>query len=217
MRGQIAYQYGNYDAINSTILEDTIDGEIVALQVYNDLLVSQNAKLGDYVTVTGTFSAYGQVPQLSSVTACTINSSAAAPAPQEYATFAAVLANKDNLLSEYLLLKNILAGIHGIDPAVVEAGRGMGMSELQILRRIQLPLAAPVIAAGLRLAILSTTGIAAIAACIQAGGLGVILFSGMRTMNVYKMVWGTIICVLLVFLEDGVLRILQRKICKEVH
>ncbi len=119
--------------------------------------------------------------------------------------------------NQYLLLKNILAGIHGIDPAVVEAGRGMGMSELQILRRIQLPLAAPVIAAGLRLAILSTTGIAAIAACIQAGGLGVILFSGMRTMNVYKMVWGTIICVLLVFLEDGILRILQRKICKEVH
>ena len=97
------------------------------------------------------------------------------------------------IYNQYLLIRNILAGIWNIDATILEAGIGMGMSRWQLARTIQIPLAMPSILAGIRLAIISTTGIATIAATINAGGLGTVLFSGLRTMNVYKIVWGTIL------------------------
>lgn len=76
------------------------------------------------------------------------------------------------------ILRNTTTAVRGIDPAMIEAGRGMGMSERQILWRVRLPLAVPVIMAGLRQAIVMNVGIAAIGAYIGAGGLGQLIFRG---------------------------------------
>jgi len=70
------------------------------------------------------------------------------------------------------VIRNTYTAIKEVDPAMIEAGRGMGMSEFQILTRVKLPLATPVIMAGLRNAVVINIGIAAIAAMIGAGGLG---------------------------------------------
>ena len=74
--------------------------------------------------------------------------------------------------NQFLLVRNIVEGLNGVDPGVVEAATGMGMSPMQVLLRVELPLAFPVIMAGIRLAAISTIGIATIAATINAGGLG---------------------------------------------
>ena len=120
--------------------------------------------------------------------------------------------------NQYLLLRNVLEGLDGIDPDIVEAAVGMGMSPWQVLYRVKLPLAAPMILAGIRLAAISTIGIATIAATINAGGLGTILFSGLRTMNQYKIVGGTLLCALVAGVADRLLKLVERVIVKRtVH
>lgn len=116
------------------------------------------------------------------------------------------------LYNQYLLIRNFMTGMQNVDKSILEAGTGMGMSKWQLVTRVQLPLAMPSIIAGIRLAIISTTGIATIAATINAGGLGKILLSGLRTMNTYKIIWGTILCVLIALLADTLLRLLEKKI-----
>src|SRR4029453_15081821 len=76
------------------------------------------------------------------------------------------------------VLRNTVVGIAGVDPAVREAGRGLGMTDGQLLRRVELPLAASVILAGIRVATVVGIGVATIAAAIGAGGLGVFIFRG---------------------------------------
>jgi osmoprotectant transport system permease protein len=76
------------------------------------------------------------------------------------------------------ILRNTTTSLRGIDPAVIEAGRGMGMTEGQILWRVQIPLSVPVVMAGLRQAVVMNVGIAAIGAYIGAGGLGQLIFRG---------------------------------------
>ena len=97
------------------------------------------------------------------------------------------------LYNQYLLLRNFTAGLNGVDSAIIEAAAGMGMTTMQILLKIRLPLAKRSIFTGIRLAIVSTTGIATIAATINAGGLGTILFDGLRTLNLVKILWGTVL------------------------
>ena len=97
------------------------------------------------------------------------------------------------LYNQYLLLRNFTAGLNGVDSSVIEAAAGMGMTTMQILLKIRLPLAKRSVFTGIRLAIVSTTGIATIAATINAGGLGTILFDGLRTLNVVKILWGTVL------------------------
>ena len=116
------------------------------------------------------------------------------------------------LYNQYLLIRNFMTGMQNVDKSILEAGTGMGMSKWQLVTRVQLPLAMPSIVAGIRLAIISTTGIATIAATINAGGLGKILLSGLRTMNTYKIIWGTILCVLIALLADTLLRLLEKRI-----
>lgn len=82
--------------------------------------------------------------------------------------------------NQYLLIRNFIAGLRSVDKSITEAGRGMGMSRFRLLREVQIPLAMPGIIAGIRLSIISTTGVATIAASINAGGLGTVLFSGMH-------------------------------------
>ena len=108
--------------------------------------------------------------------------------------------------NQFLLVRNAVEGLNGVDPGAVEAATGMGMSPAQVLLRVELPLAFPVIMAGIRLAAISTIGIATIAATINAGGLGAILFSGLRTMNVYKIAGGTVLCAAVALVADAALR-----------
>lgn len=110
------------------------------------------------------------------------------------------------IYNQYLLLRNFLTGLNEVDPGIREAARGIGMTRLQILRRIQVPLALPAIFAGIRLAMVSTIGIATIASCINAGGLGDLLFSGMRTQNIVKILWGSVLSAGLAIVMDALLK-----------
>ena len=115
------------------------------------------------------------------------------------------------LYNQYLLLRNFPAGLNGVDSSVIEAAAGMGMTTMQILLKIRLPLAKRSVFTGIRLAIVSTTGIATIAATINAGGLGTILFDGLRTLNVVKILWGTVLSAgLAIVLNAGLERIERR-------
>ena len=99
--------------------------------------------------------------------------------------------------SLFFLVRNFLEGLGGIDPQIVEAGRAMGYSSWQLFSEIELPLAMPAIVAGVRLASVSTIGIGCIAYAIGAGGIGTILFEGMRQMSYVKIVWGALLAILL--------------------
>jgi osmoprotectant transport system permease protein len=81
------------------------------------------------------------------------------------------------------LIRNTYTGIKGVDPAVVEAGRGMGMTDRQLLWQVELPLALGVIIAGIRVAAVISIGLATIAAAIGAGGLGEYIFRGLAMVN----------------------------------
>lgn len=120
------------------------------------------------------------------------------------------------IYNQYLLLRNILAGLDEVDRGVVEAAAGMGMTKLQVLWKIQLPLSKAAILAGVRIAAVSTVGIAAIAASINAGGLGTILFDGLRTMNTAKIVWGSLLSAVLAVGLDGALRLTEKRISKRL-
>lgn len=111
--------------------------------------------------------------------------------------------------NQFILVRNIVEGLKGVDSSIVEAAVGMGMSPAQVLFQVQLPLAFPTIMAGIRLAVVSTIGIATIAATINAGGLGTILFSGLRTMNVYKIVDGTVLCAVLALVANELLKLIE--------
>lgn len=111
------------------------------------------------------------------------------------------------IYNQYLLLRNFIVGLNNVDPATVEAALGIGMKQHQIVFLIKLPLAKEAIITGIRLSIISTISISTIAAFINAGGLGVILFDGLRTINYVKIVWGSI---LLAGLSISLNRILKR-------
>ena len=95
--------------------------------------------------------------------------------------------------NQYLLLRNFITGLYEVDPAIVEAATGMGMTRSQVLVKVRLPLSKKALFVGIRLAVVSTIGIATIAASINAGGLGWILFDGMRTSNNIKIFWGSLL------------------------
>lgn len=97
------------------------------------------------------------------------------------------------LYNQYLLLRNFVVGLNEVDHSIIESAVGMGMTQMQILIKIRMPLSKKAIFTGIHLAIVSTIGIATIAASINAGGLGNVLFDGLRTMNTYKIVWGSIL------------------------
>ncbi|MDR1468930.1 MAG: ABC transporter permease [Spirochaetaceae bacterium] len=101
------------------------------------------------------------------------------------------------LYNQFLLVRNFLAGFNAVPAPLVEAGNGMGMTWMQVVVMVKVPLSLPVIIAGIRLAVVSTIGIGTIAAVINAGGIGSILFDGLRTNNAVKIVWGAILCAVL--------------------
>jgi len=110
------------------------------------------------------------------------------------------------------IVRNTYAGIVGVDAAVREAGRGMGMTDGELLRLVELPLAAGVIIAGVRIATVVSVGIATIAAAIGAGGLGVYIFRGVATVDNTLILAGAVPAALLALLADGLLGFLERRL-----
>jgi osmoprotectant transport system permease protein len=112
--------------------------------------------------------------------------------------------------SQMILVRNIVAAIKGIDPLIIESAKGMGMTKWQVLYKIEIPLAIPVVLAGIRVATVSIISIASIAAWIGAGGLGSIIFQGLRSQHSEKIIAGTITIALLAILTDMFFRLLDR-------
>ena len=110
------------------------------------------------------------------------------------------------------ILSNTCTGIAGVDAAVLDAARGMGMSPRQVLWQVELPLAAPVVLAGIRVATVISIGIATIAAAIGAGGLGVFIFRGVAMVNNQVILAGAIPAALLAVLADVALGLIQRRV-----
>jgi osmoprotectant transport system permease protein len=110
------------------------------------------------------------------------------------------------------IVRNTYAGIAGVDPAVREAGRGMGMTDGELMRLVELPLAAGVILAGVRIATVVSVGIATIAAAIGAGGLGVYIFRGVATVDNTLILAGAIPAALLALLADALLGLAERRL-----
>lgn len=109
-----------------------------------------------------------------------------------------------------VLVRNTMVAFNGVDPAVKEAARGMGMSGAQVLWRIEVPLAIPVMVAGMRIATLSTVGLATIAAWIGAGGLGQLLRDGVN--NPPKLYAGVISVGVIAIVADLIFRLIERKV-----
>ncbi|MBO8142202.1 MAG: ABC transporter permease [Firmicutes bacterium] len=114
--------------------------------------------------------------------------------------------------SQFILVRNTVAGLQGVDPAVLEAAVGMGMSGWQVFREVRLPLAMPVILAGVRVAAVSIIGLASLAAWINAGGLGVLLFQGLYQDHATKIWTGTILIAFIAIAASRLLQRLERRI-----
>jgi osmoprotectant transport system permease protein len=110
------------------------------------------------------------------------------------------------------IVRNTYTGIAGVDPAVREAGRGMGMTDGQLLRLVELPLGLGVILAGVRVATVVSVGTATIAAAIGAGGLGVYIFRGVATVNDTLILAGALPAALMALAADGLLGVAERRL-----
>jgi osmoprotectant transport system permease protein len=110
------------------------------------------------------------------------------------------------------LIRNTYVGIRGVDAAVVDAARGMGMTDRQVLLQVQLPLALGVIIAGIRVATVICVGLATIAAAIGAGGLGEFIFRGLAMVSDSVILAGAIPAALLALLADFGLGLLEKRL-----
>ena len=110
------------------------------------------------------------------------------------------------------ILRNTYVGLTGIDAAVLQAAEAMGMTNTQILWRVRLPLALPVILAGIRTATIITIGVATIAAAIGAGGLGTFIFRGVAMVSNAVILAGAIPAALLAIAADVLLAWLERRL-----
>ena len=106
------------------------------------------------------------------------------------------------LYSQLPIIRNTYIAIRNVDPATIEAGRGMGMTNFQLLKQLQLPLSAPVIMAGVRTAVVMSIAIAAIAAYIGAGGLGLFVSEGLQMATNDSVIAGAISMGMLAILAD---------------
>jgi len=110
------------------------------------------------------------------------------------------------------IVRNTYTGITGVDAAVREAGRGMGMTDRQLLFMVELPLALGVILAGVRIATVVSVGTATIAAAIGAGGLGVYIFRGVAMVNDALILAGALPAALMALAADGLLGLAERRL-----
>jgi len=112
--------------------------------------------------------------------------------------------------AQMILVRNVVAAIKGIDPMMIEAAKGMGMSKAQIVFKIEVPLAVPVIIAGIRVATVSIISIGTVAAWIGAGGLGRLIFQGLNHDHTGKIIAGTVTIAILAIGADLLFRVLEK-------
>jgi len=110
------------------------------------------------------------------------------------------------------ILRNTCVGIAGVDRAVIEAARGMGMTGRQMLWQVELPLAIGVILAGLRVATVTSVGVATIAAAVGAGGLGTFIFQGLTMVNNNVILAGAVPAAILAVLADAGFGWIERRL-----
>jgi len=110
------------------------------------------------------------------------------------------------------ILRNTFVGILGVEAAVCESAVAMGMTDRQLLRQVQIPLAAPTIMAGIRVATVTTIGTATIAALIGGGGLGVFIFRGVSSLDTVQILAGAVPAALIALAADGGLGWVERKL-----
>ena len=115
------------------------------------------------------------------------------------------------------ILRNVIVGLRSVPAATREAARGMGMTDRQVLFRVRLPLALPVIIAGVRTATVMIVGITTIAAYIAAGGLGTYVRDGLTSQNRDEIIVATLCIVALAFTFDGALAVVQRTLLRRTH
>ncbi|MFY0312131.1 ABC transporter permease [Leisingera sp. D0M16] len=116
------------------------------------------------------------------------------------------------LYSQLPIVRNTYTAITNVDPALREAARGMGMTPLQRLWQVEIPIAVPVIMAGVRTAVVMNIGVAAIAAYIGAGGLGVLISRGITQTDPRQLIAGAVAVSLLAILADWVLLLVQKRL-----
>ncbi|MGX5358015.1 ABC transporter permease [Kocuria sp. KH4] len=107
------------------------------------------------------------------------------------------------------VLKNTMVGLDGVDRSLVEAGRGMGMSALAVLLRVELPLAVPVMLAGVRTALILVVGTATLATFVNGGGLGLLITTGVNLDLVRVLVAGSVLVALLALTIDWIGRVVE--------
>jgi osmoprotectant transport system permease protein len=108
--------------------------------------------------------------------------------------------------AQMVLIRGVVAGLRGVDPALVDAARGLGFTARQTLLRVEFPAALPVVLGGVRIATVSLVALATVAAWINAGGLGVLLFEGISTDNPQKIFAGALAAAALAIVADLSLR-----------
>ncbi|MFQ5797008.1 MAG: ABC transporter permease/substrate-binding protein, partial [Candidatus Bipolaricaulia bacterium] len=113
------------------------------------------------------------------------------------------------LYSVLPILRNTVAGLESVDPALIEAARGVGMTPIQQLRRVELPVAMPVIVAGIRTSTVWTVGMATLATPVGATSLGNYIFTGLQTRNFTAVMVGCVAASILALLLDGLVRALE--------
>ncbi|MBV8117654.1 MAG: ABC transporter permease [Candidatus Eremiobacteraeota bacterium] len=113
--------------------------------------------------------------------------------------------------AQFMLARNVVAGISGVDRAQVDAARGLGMSGSQILARVEFPQALPVIIGGVRIAAIAMIAIATLGGYVGGSGLGVLIFNGLTLHQPAMIVAGSIATSALAVAVDGLLRLLERR------
>jgi osmoprotectant transport system permease protein len=112
--------------------------------------------------------------------------------------------------AQLALVRNISAGLTGVDRLTMEAATGVGMTRLQSFLKVRLPLALPVLIAGMRIATVTTISLATITAWVNAGGLGTLLFDGISRDNPSMILAGTVAITLLALTVDLLFRFLEQ-------
>jgi osmoprotectant transport system permease protein len=113
------------------------------------------------------------------------------------------------IYAQLILIRNTVAAINGIDPLLLDVGRAMGMNRRQVLRRIVTPLALPLVIAGIRIATVTSIGIASLASLVGAGGLGDLIFSSLQNTNYDEVLAGGLVIGLVAVLADLLLLAVQ--------
>ena len=111
-----------------------------------------------------------------------------------------------------ILIRNVAVGIRGVDAEVIDAARGMGLTVRQVLLQVELPLAAPVIVAGLRIATVTVISVAVVAAYVNAGGLGTLIFNGISNDHAPKIWTGALTACALAVAADTLLARLEGRL-----